>query len=250
MKLDEQIKAILGEENLAEGTAEKLAELVESAITAKLDEATATHTAAVAALTEAHVEEVSGLRTELTEGAAKYAEYVTDEVTAKIDSLVEAAVTTYQTENADKFAKLELFERMEKSFGLIQEAFEQNGFAVKEDAVSTKLQEDVDSATAAYNHLFEQVKELKGELNEAQMVNAFNAATASLSDTQKEKVQALAESIQFEGVEQFGKALELIVSQTITKSADSTVVSLTENQETILPAKVVSDKMKQYVDRL
>jgi len=250
MKLNEEITGLLGEENLAEETAVKLAALVESHVAAKLEEKTTGHAAEIQALNEAHAEEITALRTELTEQANSYAEYVKEEVSEKISEYVDAAVSKYVTENEEKFAKLDKFDRIEKSFELIKEAFENNGFDVKEDAVSSKLQEDVDAATAAYGHLFEQNKELKELLQEAQMENIFNTKTISLSDTQKEKVKALAESVQFEGVDQFGKALDLIVSQAVSKSSENQG-SLNEDTQDVIPAvKPISDKMKKYIDRL
>lgn len=250
MKLNEEITGLLGEESLTEETAEKLAALVESHVTSKLEEQKTANDAAVAALTESHEVEVAGLRAELTEQVNAYAEYVKEEVTEKINEYVDAAVSKYVTENESRFTKLDKFERIEKSFELIKEAFEGNGFAVKEDAISSKLQEDVDSATAAYNHLFEQNNELKEELQEAHMKLVFESKTTSLSDTQKEKVQTLAESVQFEGVEEFGKALDLIVSQTLSKASDTQVDSLNEDIQVVAPVKPISDKMQKYISRL
>lgn len=250
MKFNEEITALLGEENLAEGTAEKLASLVESHVTSKLEEQKAANEAAVATLTESHETEVAALRGELTEQANAYAEYVKEEVTEKINEYVDAAVSKYVTENEERFEKLNNFERIEKSFGLIKEAFESNGFVIKEDAVSSKLQEDVDAATAAYNHLFEQNASLKEELQTAHMKLVFESKTAALSDTQKEKVQTLAESVQFEGVEEFGKALDLIVAQAITKTSENVDTSLNEEVQNIVPVKPVSDKMQKYISRL
>lgn len=242
MKLNEEIVGLLGEENLTEGTAEKLAALVESHVASKLEEQKTE-------LSESHIADVSALRAELTEQANAYAEYVKEEVTEKINEYVNAAVSQYVTENEDRFAKLDKFEKIEKSFEVIKEAFESNGFAVKEDAVSSKLQEEVNSATSAYNHLFDQNKELKAELQEANMKLVFEAKTASLSDTQKEKLQTLAENVQFDGVEEFGKALDLIVSQTV-KTSENADNSLNEEVQNINPVKPVSDKMQKYIASL
>lgn len=251
MKLNEEITSLLGAENLAEGTAEKLAELVENYVASQLEEQKTAHDATIATLEEAHVLDVQATRDELTDQAKSYAGYVTESVTEKINEYVDAAVSKYVTENEDRFARLDTYDRMQNAFDVIKEAFESNGFEVKEDAVSSKLQEDVSSATAAYNHLYEQSQSLRAELVGAHMELAFTKATANLTDTQKEKVQTLAESVQFEGVEEFGKALELIVSQAITKNTEAQVTLNEEVEEVqVVPSKVVSDRMQKYIDRL
>lgn len=243
----EEIKQLLGDQ-LAEGVAEKLVELVN------------THVAAsIATITEDHQEEIEQLKesaeeygvylqeaaedfgVHLQESAEEYGSYVKTEVAGQMNEYLEYAVNDFISENKEKFVMLEDYARQSEALKMIQEAFEVNGFQVDPAKV----------AAVTRNQLAEsetKIAQLSEELNRVKMEKIFDEATRSLADTQREKVKQLSEAVTFADLEDFTKTISLLVEQVVTPVAPAKGEDGALNEET--KHRAVNDKMAAYLAKL
>lgn len=259
--INDEIKALLGEDTISQETAEKLSEMLNAAIDARLQESAEAkdqeHTAAITALTEAKDAEIAALTEskdaeiatlkesveEVTQKADAHIESMKALVEERIQASVDSAVAEFVTENKTMFEQLDAFNRMKSAFDTIQEAFETNGFVLNPNAELDATKTELSESVAAYDKIFGELETTKKNLDEAHIDITFRDATAELTESQKEKVKALSEGVSFEGVEEYSKVLSLIVEQVSQKSGD-------EGKVVNESAKPVSPKMKGYLDYL
>ncbi len=254
--INDEIKSLLGEDTISEETAVKLAEMLNAAIEARLQEQEEKHALekskkdeeieALKAEKEERDDDIVDLKesiNEITARADAHVESMRELVEERIQSSVDAAVAEFVNENKTMFEQLDQFNRMKASFSLIQEAFESNGFVLNENAELDAVKAELNESTKAYDDLLAELDTTKKTLEEAQIDIAFRTATAELTESQREKVKSLSEGVSFEGVEEYNQMLSLIVEQVSNKTTGQE--TLTEGEES---PKTRSPKMQSYLD--
>lgn len=231
--LNQQIKTLLGEDTISEETATKLAELFEAAVAAAVEKNTEEKDAEKAAALKEKTEEVEAAKKEAEdakadaekskaekdEAIAKADKAVADakeESEKRVDEAVQAAAERILTENRDQFLALDRLTRTEKALETIKSAFEANGFSLNENAELDQTKQALEEATKALEETKAHAIDLEAALLVSQCAVALNELTADLADTQREKVEALAESIEVSSVEEYRSAVALIVEQAKT----------------------------------
>lgn len=204
--LKEQITEILGTDTGL--TEQNVADLAKAVETALLEAKVAT--------AEAHAAELQSLK----EQAEVDKQEAVELAEARLDEAVEAAVAEVLKEHEQRFIEADEHARIVAAFGVIKEAFEKNGFSLKEDAVAADLQAKLDESKSDYQTLFERNTALKQELNEAkaelelaQRSIVFASLTEGLADTTREKVGQLVEAVTFDNLNEFRDGVKLIVEQ-------------------------------------
>lgn len=225
----EELKNLLGDMELNEGTLQALTALVESHTQTTVQAAVDANTTA---LNEAHTAEIVKMR----EDANRYGEYIKEEITAKVGEYTNYAVQEFITENKEQFALLETHEKTVAALDAIKNAFETHGFSLNENVELNTANKELEDSKTAFANLFEELKDVKGKLVLAEMAIIFDEATRNLAETQREKVRNLSESVTFETKEDFAKGLALIVGQVTNVQAppaplNEEVKELTEDEK-------------------
>lgn len=213
MSLDkENLKSLLSEATISEETIEALGGLITEAIATQKVEAAAAAEAKIAALNEQH-EAALAEAAELNE--------------AKLQEAVDAAVEAYVVENEQKFVTTEQFEKMSALFESVKAAFENAAFSLNENAAVQALEGKLHEASETYDGLLERFMALKeenesvaAELETAKRSIIFESAVKDLTDTQRERVGALVETIEFADTGEFASGLKLIVEMECKKDGD------------------------------
>lgn len=238
----EEIKSLLGEQ-LQEGVAEKLVELVENHVTERVDEIKEQAEAFGVYLQES----AEAYGEHLQEAAENYGGYVKQEVTGMLNEYIEFAVNDFITENTEKFKRLEDYERQSSALSMIKEAFESNGFEADAAKVAISAKSELAEAKAKLAEAEVEATRLNEELATAKMVIIFEEVTRNLADTQKERVKELSEAVTFDGLEDFTKTISLLVEQVVTPAAPA------KGEEKVLSENTkpaVTDKMASYLAKL
>lgn len=232
--LKDELKVLLGEDTISEETATKLDEMIQTLLDTKLSENSAAleeshnkaleeikaeHEKSVAELNESHEKSI----VELQEKADAHIEEVKNQVDSRIQESVDSAVAEFIAENKEQLLQLEDYTKMKSAFDLIQEAFEKNAFSLNKNAETDSLKVELQEATKNYDSIFEELESTKKTLEEANMKLSFDELTSSLAETQKEKVRQLSEEVSFDGVEEYTRAVSLIVEQVLATSSTGTV---------------------------
>ena len=184
----------------------------------------------------------------LKEQANLYGETIQESVTTKMKEYAEFAIDQFITENKARFVETEQYERMSASFGAIHEAFERNGFTVREDAAVIELQESLQESTNQYESIFEELALAREEIEIANRKLHLHEATASLSDTQIEKVNSLLEAVTTDTFEEYTSSVKMIVEQVITAPktiADPLPKTLNES---VMQNKAVDNSIARFIN--
>ena len=188
---------------------EQLTELLESALVEERVKTAEATEARISALTEAHAKEL--------EDAQALAG-------ARVDEAIDVAVDSFIAENESRFVATDEHTRMQALFEAVKTAFEQNAFALNENAAVEVVQSRLDESVADYDSLFERHMELKekysdvaAELETAKRAIIFEAVTSELSDTQRERVSVLSENVDFESTEEYATGLRMIAEMEKSK---------------------------------
>ena len=197
-----------------EAAVEEAKKTVTEELQPKIDELTEQ----VQAMTESHAEEIS----KISESANAYAEYVVDEMTAKIDQYAEYVVEKFIEDNKVALIEAEEYARMKETFSQIKSVFEAQYFDLQPTDQTVELQSEIDSLRGEYDSLFAEHTAAKDDINEMRHAIVFESLTRDLAETQKEKVKTLVENVSFDSIGEFKKGVELMVKQvTESKPADS-----------------------------
>jgi hypothetical protein len=205
----------------------------------------------VTQLTEMVEQLVLGERVKLTEAKQaeiealneKHAKDLEDAVVmanARIDEAIDVAVEKFITESETRFVQTDEHARMQKLFESVKAVFEENAFALNENAVAEKAIAQLAEHREDYDALFERHMALKDEhaalgqeLETAKRAIIFEKATAELTDTQRERVGSLVENVEFDSTDEFVTGLKLIVEMESKKEAATVETEKTEDlQET------------------
>ena len=209
----ENLKELLKEGvTLDEQNVGQLTEMFEQAIVAERIKLTESKDAEIAALNEQH---------------AKALEDATVMANARIDEAIDVAVDKFIAEAEERFVQADEYARMKALFEAVKSVFEQNAFALNEQAAAAAAAAVLNEHREDYDALFERHMSLKDEnaalaleLETAKRAIIFEKTTADLTDTQRERVGALVENVEFDTTDEFVTGLKLIVEMEKKKDDD------------------------------
>lgn len=238
--LNEQIKSLLGEDTISEETAVKLAELFEAAVAAAVEKNTEEKDAEKAAALEekeaeleAAKKEVEKAKAEKEEAIAKADKAVADakeELDKRVDEAVQAAAERILAESREQFIALDRLTRTEKALEAIKTAFETNGFSLNENFELDRSKEELERVTQLLEAAQAHAADLEAALLISQCSVVLKEMTEDLAATQREKVEALAESVEVSSVEEYRSAVALIVEQVKNSSAKTSSTDVSKEK--------------------
>ena len=234
--IEEDVNALLAGEDLSEEFKEKAKTIFEASINAKI---TDIENQLNEEYEKALNEQVEEIKLELTERTDAYLEYVADEWLKENALAVENGIKTEMTES--------FMEGMKK-------LFEEHYVTLPEDKydVLENMVDKLDEMETKLNEQIERNVALNQRLGESTAQTIFNNVAEGLATSQKEKLQTLAESVEFESEESYrGKIETLKESYFGSKSTPTSTASapqeLKEEAEYVEPA---TGSMAAYLDAL
>ena len=226
--VEEDVQALFGDEDLSEEFKERARMVFETAVRTKVQEAADL----IAAKYERALEEnVSAIHEELTERVDSYLEYVAEEW------LVENAL---QVENGLKSQIAENF--MAGLKGL----FEENYVEMPEEKynVLEQMVEKLDEMESKLNEQIERNVQLNQRLSESVSDGIFYEVARGLAETQKDKLAALTESVEFVSEEDYREKLETLRESYFPRNP----VSHTRDEEMLgTSVESLTESMDAYV---
>ena len=234
--IEEDVNALLAGEDLSEEFREKAKVIFEASINAKI-------TDIENQLNEEYAtklnEEVETIKVSLTERTDAYLEYVAEEWLEENQLAVERGIKAEMTESfLDGMKKL----------------FEDHYVSLPEDKydVLENMVDKLDEMETKLNEQIERNVALNQKLGESTAQTVFNNVAEGLAVSQKEKLQSLAEGVEFESEEAYRGKLETLKESyfkggTKTSSPTSAPQELTEEAEHVEPA---TGSMATYLEAL
>ena len=192
--IEEDVNALLGDEELSEEFKDKAKLIFESAVKSKVAEV---KEQLEAQYEEKLVEQVAEFTTELSERVDTYLEYVAEEWFTENQLVIEQALKTEMTESFLTGMK-NLFE--EHYVTIPEEKYDVlESMVTKLDDMETKLNEQIEKNIG-----------LNKRLSEATAGGILDQISEGLAQTQKEKLASLAEGVEFESEEKYREKLETL----------------------------------------
>jgi hypothetical protein len=233
--VEEDINALIAGEDLSEEFQEKARTIFETAIKAKVAEVKEELEVAYASTLE---EEVTAIRTELTERVDAYLEYVADEWVSENQLAIEHGLKTEMTESFLQGMK-SLFEDHyvtipEDRYDVLESMVD------KLDEMESKLNEQIQRNVALNKRLAESVADV-----------IFAEVAEGLALSQKDKLASLAENVEFDGEESYREKLVTLRNSYFKENTgaqrdDSENIS----ESTEISTKSVSGLMESYLTTL
>jgi hypothetical protein len=212
--LEEDVNALLGEEELSEEFKERAKTIFETAINSKVSQIREELEEAYSA---AFAEEVEEFKSELQERVDSYLEYVSGEWLEENQLAVQTGIKEELTESFMSGLK-----------GL----FEEHYVSIPEDKydVLESMVEKLDEMETKLNEQIERNVSLNKRLAESVANGIFDEISEGLAATQKEKLASLAESVEFESEEEYREKLETLKeayfsSNKVSKTAKTETLS-------------------------
>ena len=192
--IEEDVNALLSGEDLSEEFKEKAKTIFEASINAKI---TDIENQLNEEYEKALIEQVEEIKVELTERTDAYLEYVADEWLKENALAVENGIKTEMTES--------FMEGMKK-------LFEEHYVTLPEDKydVLENMVDKLDEMETKLNEQIERNVALNQRLGESTAQTIFNNVAEGLAVSQKEKLQSLAESVEFESEESYRGKIETL----------------------------------------
>ena len=192
--IEEDVNALLGEEELSEEFKNRAKTIFEAAINSKV---AGIKEELEAQYNEKLAEEVVEIKEALAERVDSYLEYVADEWMNENALAVEAGLKTEMTESFLTGMK-----------GL----FEEHYVTIPEDKydVLESMVEKLDDMETKLNEQIEKNVSLNARLSESVAEGILDEISEGLASTQKEKLASLSESVEFESEAQYREKLETI----------------------------------------
>ena len=233
--IEEDVNALLSGEDLSEEFKEKAKTIFEASINAKItDIENQLNEEYAKALTE----QVEEIKVELTERTDAYLEYVAQEWMEENALQVENGIKTEMTES--------FMEGMKK-------LFEEHYVTLPEDKydVLENMVDKLDEMETKLNEQIEKNVTLNQKLGESTAQTIFNNVAEGLAVSQKEKLQSLAESVEFESEESYrGKIETLKESYFGQKKTTTTTSAPQELKEEAAHVEPATGAMAAYLDAL
>ena len=192
LSIEEDVAALLSGEELSEEFQSKARTIFEAAIRNKVAIA---KEELQAAYEEKLTEELASVRTSLSERVDAYLEYVADEWMAENAIAVEHGLRTEMTES--------FLQGMHSLFSEHYVAIPEERFDVVESMV-----EKLDEMESKLNEQIERNVALNSRLSESVSESILATVSEGLAETQKDKLAALAENVEFDSEEGYREKLE------------------------------------------
>ena len=231
VEVSDDVKALLEGTELSEEFAEKAKTIFEAAVKAKLAEE---YDKLVAHFTKEHEEKLTAAKAELNE---------------EVNGTVNYAVNQWLEENqlaVDRGIRNEITEDFISG---LKNLFEEHYISIPDDKVDA-VESMATSIREMEERLDEQVKanvKLQNRLNESAAQVILRQVSEGLADTQKDKLSALAEGVEFKSEEEYSKKLTTIKESYFPKEkAQVSEVS----DETPVEAEEMTPAMGSYLDAL
>ena len=231
VELSDDVKALLEGTELSEEFAEKAKTIFEAAVKAKLTEE---YDKLVAHFAKESEEKIAAMKAELNE---------------EVNGTVNYAVNQWLEENqlaVDRGIRNEITEDFISG---LKNLFEEHYISIPDDKVDA-VESMATSIREMEERLDEQVKanvKLQNRLNESAKTVILKQVSEGLADTQKDKLSALAEGVEFKSEEEYSKKLNTIKESYFPKEkAQVSEVS----DETPVEAEDVTPAMGSYLDAL
>ena len=228
------VAALVEGTELSEEFAEKAKTIFEAAVKAKIS--------------EEYDKLVEHFATELD----KQVDAAKAELSEEVNGTVNYAIGTWMEQNQVAVDRGIRNEITEDFIAGLKGLFEEHYIAIPDDKVDV-VEGMADSIREMEERLDEQVKanvKLQTRLNETAKLNILNTVSEGLADTQKDKLAALAEGVEFTTEEEFSKKVKTIkesyfTEKTVTQSevADETPVEGASDKD-------ISPAMAQYLDAM
>ena len=233
--IEEDVNALLSGEDLSEEFKEKAKVIFEASINAKI---TDIENQLNEEYEKALNEQVEEIKVELTERTDAYLEYVAQEWMEENAIAIEKGIKSEMTES--------FMEGMKK-------LFEEHYVTLPEDKydVLENMVDKLDEMETKLNEQIERNVALNQKLGESTAQTVFNNVAEGLAVSQKEKLQTLAESVEFESEESYRGKIETLkesyFGQKKTTSTASAPQELKEEAEHVEPA---TGTMAAYLEAL
>jgi len=234
--IEEDVNALLSGEDLSEEFKEKAKVIFEASINAKI---TDIENQLNEEYEKALNEQVEEIKVELTERTDAYLEYVAQEWMEENAIAIEKGIKSEMTES--------FMEGMKK-------LFEEHYVTLPEDKydVLENMVDKLDEMETKLNEQIERNVALNQKLGESTAQTVFNSVAEGLAVSQKEKLQTLAESVEFESEESYRGKIETLKEsyfgqKKTTTSTASAPQELKEEAEHVEPA---TGAMAAYLDAL
>ena len=233
--IEDDVNALLSGEDLSEEFKEKAKVIFEASINAKI---TDIENQLNEEYEKALNEQVEEIKVELTERTDAYLEYVADEWLKENALAVENGIKTEMTESFMEGMK-KLFE--EHYVTLPEDKYDVlENMVDKLDEMETKLNEQIEKNVA-----------LNQQLGESTAQTIINNVAEGLAVSQKEKLQSLAESVEFESEESYrGKIETLKESYFGQKKTTTTTSAPQELKEEAAHVEPATGSMAAYLEAL
>lgn len=189
----------------------------------------------------------------ITQKANDYSDYVVSEMSTKLESYADYVIEQFIKDHKKDFAQTIELERMKNSFNQIKEAFESNGFTIKESSTELEeLEEKLAEKTNAYNSLFADHIKLKEDMFVDNKKSIFESKTRHLADTQKERISKVINNMNFNDISRYETALNIMIEE-ITTPKTTTTNPITESfvlGENESKKTINNDRVKEYLKYL
>ena len=231
VELSDDVKALLEGTELSEEFAEKAKTIFEAAVKAKLSEE---YDKLVEHFAKEHETKLAAVKAELNE---------------EVNGTVNYAVNQWIEENQIAIDRGIRNEITEDFISGLKNLFEEHYISIPDDKVDA-VESMATSIREMEERLDEQVKanvKLQNRLNESAKTVILKQVSEGLADTQKDKLSALAEGVEFKSEEEYSKKLNTIKESYFPK--EKTQVSEVSD-ETPVEAEDISPSMGSYVDAL
>ena len=231
LDVSDDVKALLEGTELSEEFAEKAKTIFEAAVKAKISE------------------EYDKLVEHFGNELEKQLESAKAELSEEVNGTVNYAVTQWLEENQVAVDRGIRNEITEDFIAGLKNLFEEHYISIPDDKVDV-VEGMADSIREMEERLDEQVKanvKLQNRLNESAKINILSTVSEGLADTQKEKLAALAEGLEFVSEESFAKKVATI-KESYFKEAAAPAAEVAD--ETPVESEDISPAMAQYLQAM
>lgn len=223
-----------GEEGMTEEFRQKAETIFESAVVIRIKE------------------EVERIEEEYNAKLEEQYEQIAESLVDNIDGYLNLMIEQWMEDNQVAVETGIKNDVMESFIGGMKTLFEQHYIDVPEEKYDLigSLEGKIVDLSAKLDETFELNVQLKGELNEKSRVEIVDSICEGLTDIETEKLQALAEEINFDNAETFTTKIQTIRENYFAKKADKKIVNTFLHEETLEEEKEVSQNMSPYVNAL
>jgi len=230
--MKESVEEMFAGQDLSEEFKEKATVVFEAAVGAKINE------------------EVARLEEEFTEKLDEQTSLAVDELVEKVDSYLDYVVEKWMEENELAVEKGIRSEIAESFIEGLADLFTEHNINLPEEDVDVvaDMAEQLENTEAKLDEAIAQVVELRKELTEANKADAFEEIAEELTATQAEKLEKLAEGIEFENLDEYKEKVKIIKENYFGGSTELTesVDGIDPIEEETSEIKTVDPEMARY----